>query len=179
MKKIELFNQYKNVVYKIYNDRFTRIPSNEHIKDDIIQEGLIALWKACQNYDESRGIKFITYAYKGVYNSMMCYASRHHKRERCIVSIEMSIREDRDGSVMTYSDIIASSDNSIEDYEINDIINQVISTMDDTAKIVCNKIREGYSQREIAVMLNTTQPQVSRVLKKLKSKLKILIMENK
>lgn len=32
-------------------------------KEDLLQEGYIGLWKACLNFDESRGFEFSTYAY--------------------------------------------------------------------------------------------------------------------
>lgn len=47
--------------------------------DDLYQEGSIALWKAYQNWDSSRGVKLITYCYECVYWAVFDYA---HPKKR-------------------------------------------------------------------------------------------------
>ncbi|MDF2821413.1 MAG: hypothetical protein K0R15_1854 [Clostridiales bacterium] len=53
-----LINKYKNLVRKKTNAYFL-IGAD---KDDLIQEGMIGLFKAIREYDESRDAKFITFA---------------------------------------------------------------------------------------------------------------------
>jgi RNA polymerase sigma factor (sigma-70 family) len=39
--------------------------------EDLVQEGYVALWDAVNNFDESRGVKFSTYATKAIRNRML------------------------------------------------------------------------------------------------------------
>mgnify|MGYP000718919739 CR=1 FL=1 len=68
----EEFEKWKKLVYKVVNEKFSWATSGEHKivsrpfdKEDLIQEGFIALMKAWENYDPNHksGAKFISYAY--------------------------------------------------------------------------------------------------------------------
>lgn len=61
------FESNIRLVYKVYNDHFQDC---RWIEDDLIQEGMIGLWKACQAFDESRGVPFGSFAYICIRNSM-------------------------------------------------------------------------------------------------------------
>lgn len=45
--------------------------------EDLVSEGVIALMKCVDRFDPSRGIKFVTYAWRGIYNHMTKYANRN------------------------------------------------------------------------------------------------------
>lgn len=64
MKQQELFDNNKGLVYKCVNDLGVRYAQ----KEDAIQEGMVALWLAGKGYDQTRGVKFSSYAYKYIYN---------------------------------------------------------------------------------------------------------------
>ena len=61
------FESNIGLVYKVYNDRF-----NEYrwLEEDLIQEGMIGLWKACQVFDKNRGVPFSSYACICIRNAM-------------------------------------------------------------------------------------------------------------
>ena len=61
-------DEFKNLVYVIIN-RYPYLFGKS--KDDLEQEGFIGLYKAYEDYDSSRGVKFKTFAYK-------CILSRVH-----------------------------------------------------------------------------------------------------
>lgn len=58
MSPKELFDQNQNLVY--YCIKSLNIPSTWY--DDCIQEGMLGLWRACQEFDLDKGCKFATYA---------------------------------------------------------------------------------------------------------------------
>jgi len=64
MSQQELFDNNKGLVYKCVSD--LNVP--KQLKDDAVQEGMIALWLCSAGYDPYRGFAFSSYAYKYIYN---------------------------------------------------------------------------------------------------------------
>lgn len=56
-----LYNQYKSAIYKQAQAVVRKNPSLE--LEDVIQEGSLIFCKACETFDEDRGVKFITHLY--------------------------------------------------------------------------------------------------------------------
>lgn len=63
MKKICLFNKNIGLAAKIATNRLHTVRSVED-KEDIFQDAYVALMMATEHYDETKGIKFSTYAYR-------------------------------------------------------------------------------------------------------------------
>lgn len=61
----------EGLVYKVWNNHFAR--KYYHLKEDLLQEGRIALHKANEMFDESKGFSFSTYAYRAIRNTMENY----------------------------------------------------------------------------------------------------------
>jgi RNA polymerase sporulation-specific sigma factor len=61
-----------------FNSTFTASDSN----DDLIEEGLIALFRAIETYDENRGAKFSTYAYTCIKNRLKDAVKNENKHRR-------------------------------------------------------------------------------------------------
>ena len=57
--------------------------------DDVIQEGMIGLWNAVNQFDESKGFTFSTFASTVIYNNIAMYLRKENRyREHVSVSIE-------------------------------------------------------------------------------------------
>lgn len=72
MTKEELFEAHKNMVYYCYN----HLLKDDFItksQEDLIQEGFLALWKACMSYDETLEIKLSSYAFPAIQNAMLTW----------------------------------------------------------------------------------------------------------
>lgn len=73
------FDEHVGLVYYVFNKHYHMY---RDIEEDLIQEGLMGLWKACQTFDSLRGTEFSTYAVKVIKNEMGMYVrkvSRKHK----------------------------------------------------------------------------------------------------
>lgn len=70
MTSKELFEQNQQLVPFVYWKYFSKFIE---LKDDLISEGYLALWKACLNFDESKGVAFSTYAVPMVWGQMKRY----------------------------------------------------------------------------------------------------------
>ena len=62
-----LFNKNRKLVYHILNKYYTKWAE---LQDDLIAVGMIALWRATEEYDESRKVKFSSFAGRAIRNEM-------------------------------------------------------------------------------------------------------------
>lgn len=72
----KLFEQYYYVPTYVYNKHFSRYKND---KDDLIQEGLLALWKATESYNPTFGVPEIVYFTISAYREMLHYIQREYK----------------------------------------------------------------------------------------------------
>lgn len=72
----EIFDANRGLVYHIA--RRIKVPEEE--RDDMIQEGLLALWRAFQGFNPDAGFKFSTYAGTAITRSMTAYAEKSWHR---------------------------------------------------------------------------------------------------
>lgn len=176
----KLFNAYQSLVHRVYNDKFKQYESNYIIADDLLQEGMIALWKACLNFDPERGVKFVTYAYTGIYQAMLCYAQRQFAKSQNNVSLSAVIcKTDKiaDDKTVTYSDIIPSEQFSSGFCELTCAISQMLEAQDDFSRSVFKYAFFGYTQQEIANMFQTSQATISRILRRIRKAIKAMIYQ--
>lgn len=73
----QLFNDNIKLVYYVVHKRFNR--HDQNLKDDLVQEGLLALYNASKNFDVNRNIKFSTLAYKYIHTACRNYLCKNQK----------------------------------------------------------------------------------------------------
>ncbi|MED2737838.1 sigma-70 family RNA polymerase sigma factor [Bacillus toyonensis] len=61
----DVVNKYNKMLWKVTH-RFHKNYSADYTKDELYQFGLFGLWKAYENYDCAKGIKFSTYAHRNI-----------------------------------------------------------------------------------------------------------------
>lgn len=160
MTAYEYFESYIPLVHKIYHKDFTDYPT---YREDLLQEGYMGLWRSCIGFKDSLGVKFITYAYRSVKNSMLNYVERFILKHQ-VQSLEAEISEDIQVSL---EDLLCEEDNSYEKELIRVCLEK--TPLDDKQKI--DLIMQGYTQNEIAEMLSTSQTAVSRCLQRFRKEL--------
>lgn len=163
------FEKNKNLVYYVYYHRFSSNSKNNLYKEDIIQEGMLALWKACLNFNEKRNANFSTYAVLVIYHSMLSFVTRKLNKHYNTVSIESVVAEDKDGNELCLCDTLISPD-AYSEKDMIAVINKILESFPTCYKDIVEKIIKGYTQNEIGNILNMSQAQVSRKLKKFKEK---------
>ncbi len=88
------FDSNTQLVYFVFNENYQDYREHE---EDLIQEGFMGLWKACQTFDASRGTKFSTYAVKVIKNEMGMYL-RRMARHSSNLSLDNFIGMPEDGT---------------------------------------------------------------------------------
>ncbi len=170
MTKEELFEKNTLMAYKIAN----RYRTN-YIKEyeDIKQEALLGLWKACQTFDE-RG-SFSTYAYPCISNTINMYIRSIKKHQDNDISLFTPTTD-----TLYLEDLLGGEDENIEQLEdamvlesLREDINNCI--LDNRERKVYNLFLDGLKQQEIADIIDASQPVVSRIERRVTKRINNLI----
>lgn len=167
MTNEEMFNKNINIAYKIAN-RYLINYANEY--EDIKQVALMGLWKSVLTFKNTYA--FSTYAYTVISNEINWYL-RTIKKNNNTISLKQEIKEN-----ITLEDILSDKNNYIEELENSlDIENYIIqiknSKLKRKEKMVFELSLRGYKQDRIAKIIGCSQPQVSRLIKKIRKRISL------
>lgn len=150
--------------------------------EDLISIGTIGLIKAINTFKADKKIKLATYASRCIENEILMYLRRNNKT-KLEVSIDEPLNVDWDGNELLLSDILGTE----EDVISKDIEHEVEKSLLETAIAKLNsreqtivKLRFGINmpegsektQKEVADMLGISQSYISRLEKRIMSRLK-------
>lgn len=148
--------------------------------EDLISIGTIGLMKAINTYDASKNIKLATYASRCIENEILMYLRRSNKIKGEI-SIDEPLNQDGDGNELLLSDILGTDTDSIsrglEDEVDKKLLKAAIAKLNTREKNIM-ELRFGFvtgdekTQKEVADMLGISQSYISRLEKKIISKMK-------
>ena len=129
----------------------------------------IGLCKAGITYNGEKS-NFSTYAYKCMFTTVMCELRKKNQQktipEHQIVYYQAEM-ENNEGDTVSFMNYIPSKEN-VEDNALSEIMfDENAKKLKDRDKQIFALFREGYKQREICKIVGCSQPQVSRVKKKL------------
>ena len=138
MSPKELFDANQQLVYSIFWKYFShKIPTDWH--EDAIQEGLLELWRICNDFDDSYGFAFSTYAYPCIKGKLERYFREKVLRIRIprkmwndgtassvvVYSLDDTINEDE---TLTLGDATAGPDDDYPDLT-SDTIDRFLETI--------------------------------------------------
>lgn len=148
--------------------------------EELISIGTIGLIKAVNSFNNSKSIRFATYAAKCIENEVLMFF-RSAKKSARDVYLDEPVDTDKDGNSMSLMDIIAEDDNMVDRIEVmirsKQLYGFIEECLDEREKEI---IRHRYglyglkplTQREVADKLNISRSYVSRIEKKALEKLK-------
>lgn len=122
-------------------------------EEDLVQEGMIALLKAQQTYNEKSNAKFETYASVVIRNRIIDVI-RSYKVIEPIKATEPTVGEDCD-----------SSGNHVE--ELLKILHEVLQKCSDVEKAIFNAYFQGYSYDEICKIFSINKKKVDNTIQKI------------
>lgn len=142
-----LVEKYQLLVYKIAR----RFCTNNADYEDLVQAGLMGLFKASKRFDITKGVKFTTFA-----TYFIIGAIKDELKKQCIYN----------HNLYTLSDNF----NNIE----GKYLNIAIFNFTNTERLLIElRLKKHLSQKEIAQKLSVSQSTVSRILKEIKTKINI------
>lgn len=169
----KLYTKHKNLVYWICS----KYIKSFHLyidEQDIISAGFLGLTKAIRTYNNQQS-KFTTWATYIIKQHILIEirkAQACHRIPRTkLVSMDNSVIQ-ADGSLTSIGDIIPDSRNDIHQCECDIDIELFKKRLTSREAEILNYILDNSRQADIAEHFNTTQPAISRIIKKIRNKFK-------
>ena len=153
--------------------------------EELISIGTVGLIKAISSFNSEKNIKLATYASRCIENEILMFIrkSATHKRE---ISIDEPLSVDWDGNELLLSDILGSDADVVtkdmEEDEERRIVREAVSGLCERERIIV-ELRFGLgdgkelTQKEVADALGISQSYISRLEKKIMSRLRKKIEE--
>ena len=151
--------------------------------EDLVSIGTIGLIKGINTYRNDKNIKLATYASRCIDNEILMYL-RKNKKRRADVSLDESLSFDSEGNELHLEDILGTeSDIVTKDLEENDmrkIMLKEIGKLNERDKQIMVlryglNDNEELTQKEVAELLGISQSYISRIEKKVISKISNII----
>lgn len=147
--------------------------------EDLISIGTLGLIKAVESFRSDKGIRLATYASRCIENEILMYIRKTSGRQE--VSIDEPLNTDWDGNELLLSDVLGSDDvpmdEELEQDEELQALHRAIDRLDVREKLII-ELRFGLSgrqemtQKEVADLLGISQSYISRLEKKILSRLR-------
>lgn len=148
--------------------------------EDLISIGTIGLMKAIGTYKTDKNVKLATYASRCIENEILMHL-RKVSGQRAEVSFDEPLSSDWDGNELLLSDILGTEPDSvirpIEDDVDRELLRQALSQLPPREKqIICLRFglggRRSMTQKEVADLLGISQSYISRLEKRIISRMK-------
>ena len=173
-----MMNKYKELVRKKANSMYILGAD----KDDLIQEGMIGLFKAIRDYDCGRDASFSTFAdlciSRQMYSAIKSQARKKHGPLNSYISIYAS-REDSDaGMDLSLEEMLEADPNYVpEQYVIDQeslqtLENEIERELSDLERQILDLYVTGMSVKKISAVLGRDEKSTDNAMQRVRSKLK-------
>lgn len=129
------------------------------------------IYHSIEHYDTSKSIKFITFFWHCYHNHVNKQWRANQTYKRGVGIIKMSMNKQANDEGDEYAMFIPSKSNDLQKRLFQVDVNHLLSKIKDRKDAaIIRFIYEGYSQKEIAVMLKTSRNAVNQRVKRLDQK---------
>lgn len=149
--------------------------------EDLISIGTIGLIKAINTFNPDKNIKLATYASRCIENEILMYL-RKNNSGKINISIDEPLNVDWDGNELLLSDILGTESDitqrKIEDEVDREILHIAMEKLSERERKIMklrfgiNNTGEEKTQKQVADMLGISQSYISRLEKRIMSRLK-------
>ncbi len=154
--------------------------ANNREQEDLVSIGTIGLIKAVDTFDETKGPRLATYASRCIENEILMYL-RKVSSQKTEVSFDEPLNTDWDGNELLLSDVLGTDGDEVsrplEDTVEKELLMQAVSRLGERERNIiilrfglCGK--NEYTQKEVADMLGISQSYISRLEKRIISRLR-------
>lgn len=145
--------------------------------EDALQEARCGLWKACCEFDETRGVRFSTYAVKVIRTTVATWLKAEGKyRELQAISLDNTLPTNSDEPNTTLLGELLHS-HTHEEYEVVEIEASLESILTQKQLAIYKMLRSGASQKDIVGMSGLSTQGVSAYIKRIREKAKLCIAD--
>lgn len=176
----EIFERYKGLVVKIARSYF--ILGGE--MEDIVQEGMIGLYKALKGYDKKKNASFKTFATMCIKHQIQSAIKVANAKKNSPLSNSVSLQsfsensDDEDFLPVSLIFQISPDEKVINKENYQNLLENIKKMLSDKEFQVLKYYLKGYTYKEISNILETSEKSIDNSLSRIKSKLKKLIENN-
>ncbi len=172
----EIFSRYKNIVTKISRGYFLAGGDIE----DLIQEGMIGLYKAIGSYSNQKNASFKTFAILCIKHQIQTAIKKANSNKNKFLSSAVSLQDflsssnEESEQMLPMSLIfdITPDQQAIDKEEFISLKENISKILSDMEKRVLNLYLEGYNYKEISAKLGISSKSIDNSLSRIKTKLK-------
>jgi len=169
-----LLARYKNTVRS--KARMYFLVGADH--DDIVQEGMIGLFKAIRDFDSSKQASFKSFAElcvrRQIITAIKAATRKKHIPLNSYISLSKPLFDDENGDFADFlSELEATGPEDMFIWKENaaDIVKKIEETLSKLEKEVLNMYLDGKSYQEIAKLMNRPPKSIDNALQRIKKKL--------
>lgn len=172
----DLFSKYKNLVNKISRSYF--LLGGEF--EDIIQEGMIGLYKAIQNFSDNKNASFKTFASMCIKHQILSAIKVASSQKNMVLSSALPIAEqgeDEDEGALEIvlpSSLPQPDQTLFEKESIAELQEKIKKTLSPLEIKVLSLYLKGFSYNEISEKANMSKKSIDNALTRIKSKLQFI-----
>lgn len=156
-----------------------RYETNPIFMEDLISIGTIGLIKAVNTFKTDKNIKLVTYASRCIENEILMFLRKKSRRKQ-EVSFDEPLNVDYDGNELLLSDILGTEDDLViqkfyakeDKRQLYEALNQLSKEEKMILEMRYGLNQEERTQKDIADILGISQSYISRLEKKILSKLR-------
>lgn len=151
--------------------------------EDLISIGTLGLIKAIDTFRPDKSIKLATYASRCIENEILMYLRKTGGR-RCEISIDEPLNVDWDGNELLLSDVLGSEEDGVA-YELTRreerrVVRDAVAELEDRERELIElrfglRGGEEMTQKEVADLLGISQSYISRLEKRILTRLRTQI----
>lgn len=170
-----LFERYKNLVKKKAKAMYLAGGDS----DDLIQEGMIGLYKAVRDFDESREASFKTFASMCINRQLITAVAASNRKKNMplntYVSFDLPAYTDEDNEMLLVDVLKPETEQNPEKLLIDreyteDFKEKLFESLSNFEKQVLKLYIEDKDYREIAHIMNKTPKSIDNALQRIRSK---------
>ncbi len=174
-----LLDKYKSMVRK--KARFLYIVGGD--TEDLIQEGMIGLYKSIRDYNEEKDALFLTFATlcvdRQMYTAIRRSNSKKNEPLNTYISFDAPVtgenEETRFGDYIEVSGSQSPEDMIIDKENVNSIEEKIEKYLSKYEKQVLAMYKDGVSYTKIAQLLNKTPKSIDNAIQRIRNKLSKVI----
>ena len=171
------FDKYKSIVELKAKKLYPYVMNKGYELNDLIQEGMIGLSQAINDYKEQKNVQFSTFASICIERQIMTFVRDFNRQKHKILNYSLSIDSTIDKKGRPLMEIAFDEknrnpeDSLIELDEEVEMLDKIKSVLTDKEYEVFELRLQGFSYQEMALLLNTTRKSIDGTISRIKSKI--------
>ena len=172
-----LLEKYKSMVEAKANHYYSYAKTKGYELNDLIQEGMIGLNQAINDFKEQKNVKFITFASVCIERQLLTFIRDINRQKHKVLNDSLSIDSTNDNKGRPLLDILFDpknlnpEDSFVNEEEQEELINSIKQILTDKEFEVFELRIKGFTYQEIASLLNISKKSVDGTIGRIKNKI--------